>query len=164
MLSVFLVVFGFFPQVMADLYQLYYSFSLFGRGGVRALVLKKRRKISRRNGQTIACSWFLYESFLIREYVQNFKKSVLRFREVWKYLSSLIWFPFGIGVAAQDLQKKEKGEKKSPHLLSENMTGLQRLTAILLQSENKQICQSRQYNMSFYTCFSPFPKLLIISA
>lgn len=47
-LSGFLVsfVFGFvFFQVMTDLYQLYYNFSLFGRGEVRALVLKKEEKV-----------------------------------------------------------------------------------------------------------------------
>lgn len=45
-LSGFLVGFVlFFPQVMTDLYHLYYSFSLFWRGGVRALVLKKEEKV-----------------------------------------------------------------------------------------------------------------------
>lgn len=56
------------------------------------------------------------------------KKTVLlRIREVQKYLFSLILFPFLVGAAGQDLQKKKggKGKKKSPHLLSQNMTDLQ---------------------------------------
>lgn len=69
-------------------------------------------------------------------------------------------FPLGLELQPKIYKRKKRGEKE----LSENMTGLKCLTAIILQSENKQICQSRQYNMSFYTCFSPYPKLLIISA
>jgi len=92
--------------------------------------------------QTLACNCCAY-AFLSENRCKISRRAALLSFRSWRNIN-LVQHYFLSGVTVQYLKK--------------TMTSLQCLTAILLCSKNKQICWSRQYNMSFYTCFFSFPE------